>query len=201
MTERDGVDAIIEQWKRERPELDPSPIGIVGRVSRLARELEERLEPVYREHGLEGGWHDVLATLRRARPAVPAAADRPHRRDDADVERDDEAARQAREAGADRPRAGPERPPRRADRADRRRAARRSTPRPRRTSRTSAGCSPRSARTSSASSPTCCASSGSACRSDRGQALHRPGVPVRVLGRADPAAVALALRRPACAGG
>jgi DNA-binding MarR family transcriptional regulator len=63
--EKDGVDAIIEQWERERPELDHSPIGIVGRVSRLARELEARLEPVYREHGLEPGWHDVLATLRR----------------------------------------------------------------------------------------------------------------------------------------
>jgi DNA-binding MarR family transcriptional regulator len=65
---RDGVDLIVEQWRRERPELDPSPIGIVGRVSRLARELEARLEPVYREHGLEGGWHDVLATLRRQGP-------------------------------------------------------------------------------------------------------------------------------------
>jgi DNA-binding MarR family transcriptional regulator len=68
MTERDGVDAIIEQWNRERPELDHSPIGVVGRISRLARELEQRLEPVYREHGLEPGWHDVLATLRRTGP-------------------------------------------------------------------------------------------------------------------------------------
>jgi DNA-binding MarR family transcriptional regulator len=63
---RDGVDLIIEQWQRERPELDSSPIGIVGRISRLAREIEARLEPVYREHGLEPGWHDILATLRRS---------------------------------------------------------------------------------------------------------------------------------------
>jgi DNA-binding MarR family transcriptional regulator len=68
VAERDGVDLILEQWQRERPDLDSSPIGIVGRVSRLARELEQRLEPVYREHGLEPGWHDVLATLRRAGP-------------------------------------------------------------------------------------------------------------------------------------
>jgi DNA-binding MarR family transcriptional regulator len=68
MAETDGVDAIIEQWRRERPELDHSPIGVVGRVSRLARELEARLEPVYREHGLEPGWHDVIATLRRTGP-------------------------------------------------------------------------------------------------------------------------------------
>jgi DNA-binding MarR family transcriptional regulator len=66
--ERDGVDLIIEQWQRERPELDSSPIGIVGRLSRLAREVEARLEPVYRDHGLEPGWHDVLATLRRGGP-------------------------------------------------------------------------------------------------------------------------------------
>jgi DNA-binding MarR family transcriptional regulator len=43
-------------------------VSIVGRVSRLARALEQRLEPVYREHGLEPGWHDVLATLRRSGP-------------------------------------------------------------------------------------------------------------------------------------
>lgn len=68
VAERDGVDLIIEQWRRERPDIDPSPIGVVGRISRLARELEQRLEPVYREHGLEPGWHDVLATLRRSGP-------------------------------------------------------------------------------------------------------------------------------------
>jgi DNA-binding MarR family transcriptional regulator len=64
----DGVDEILAQWRRERPDLDPSPIGVVGRVSRLARELERRLEGVYRAHGLEPGWHDVLATLRRTGP-------------------------------------------------------------------------------------------------------------------------------------
>ena len=66
MPERDGVDRIIEQWERERPELDHAPLGIVGRISRLARELEQRMEPVYREHDLEGGLYDLLATLRRS---------------------------------------------------------------------------------------------------------------------------------------
>jgi len=63
--ERDGVDEIIEQWRVERPDLDPTPIGVIGRISRLARELERELDRVYVEHGLEPGWHDVLATLRR----------------------------------------------------------------------------------------------------------------------------------------
>ncbi len=65
MAQRDHVDLIVEQWRSERPELDPSPIGVIGRVSRLAREIEVRLEPTYRDAGLEPGWYDVLATLRR----------------------------------------------------------------------------------------------------------------------------------------
>jgi DNA-binding MarR family transcriptional regulator len=66
--ERDGVDLILEQWRRERPDLDHSPIGVIGRISRLSREIEQRLETVYREYDLEPGWHDVLATLRRSGP-------------------------------------------------------------------------------------------------------------------------------------
>ena len=68
MTNTDGVDVILEQWRRERPDLDTSPIGVIGRISRLSREIERRLEPVYAASGLEPGWYDVLATLRRAGP-------------------------------------------------------------------------------------------------------------------------------------
>ena len=68
MADTDGVDAILEQWHRERPDLDASPIGVIGRISRLSREIERRLEPVYAASGLEPGWYDVLATLRRAGP-------------------------------------------------------------------------------------------------------------------------------------
>jgi|SRR5450755_3458166 DNA-binding MarR family transcriptional regulator len=68
MVERDGVDLILAQWRRERPDLDRSPMGVIGRISRLAREIEQRLEPVYADHGLDSGWFDVLATLRRVGP-------------------------------------------------------------------------------------------------------------------------------------
>jgi DNA-binding MarR family transcriptional regulator len=68
MAESDGVDEILRQWQRERPDLDTSPIGVIGRISRLAREIEDRLEPVYAACGLEPGWYDVLATLRRTGP-------------------------------------------------------------------------------------------------------------------------------------
>jgi DNA-binding MarR family transcriptional regulator len=68
MTDTDGVDAILDQWRRERPDLDTSPIGVIGRISRLSRQIERRLEPVYTASGLEPGWYDVLAALRRAGP-------------------------------------------------------------------------------------------------------------------------------------
>ena len=66
MADTDGVDAILDQWRRERPDLDTSPIGVIGRISLLSREIERRLEPVYVASGMESGWYDVLSTLRRA---------------------------------------------------------------------------------------------------------------------------------------
>lgn len=62
----DHVGRIMEQWHRERPDLDVSPQGLVGRLHRLAVRLTEELTRVYAEHGLGEGEFDVLATLRRA---------------------------------------------------------------------------------------------------------------------------------------
>ena len=62
----DHVDRILEEWRRERPDLDVSPIGVIGRLHRLAAALTEQLVEVYREHGLGEGEFDVLAALRRA---------------------------------------------------------------------------------------------------------------------------------------
>jgi DNA-binding MarR family transcriptional regulator len=59
---------ILEQWQRERPDLDTTPLGVIGRISRLSRQIERRLEVVYAASGLEPGWYDVLAALRRAGP-------------------------------------------------------------------------------------------------------------------------------------
>ena len=63
---QDGVDGILRQWRQERPDLDATPMGVIGRLSRLSRELEQRLDPVFARHGLEAGLFDVLATLRRS---------------------------------------------------------------------------------------------------------------------------------------
>lgn len=62
----DHVDRIQAQWRAERPELDPAPQGVIGRLHRLAGHLHEELVPVYRAHGLGEGDFDVLASLRRA---------------------------------------------------------------------------------------------------------------------------------------
>lgn len=63
---RDYVDQLIAQWRRQRPTVDVSPMGVIGRVSRLSRLLERQLEDVFAEHGLQGGRFDVLAALARA---------------------------------------------------------------------------------------------------------------------------------------
>lgn len=62
----DHVGRIMAQWHRERPDLDVSPQGVIGRLHRLAQRLTEELVAVYGEYGLGEGEFDVLATLRRA---------------------------------------------------------------------------------------------------------------------------------------
>ncbi|NTW41930.1 MAG: MarR family transcriptional regulator, partial [Cellulomonadaceae bacterium] len=62
----DGVDRIREQWAVERPELETEPMGIFGRVWRIARLAGEVMEDAYALHGITRADFDVLATLRRA---------------------------------------------------------------------------------------------------------------------------------------
>jgi DNA-binding MarR family transcriptional regulator len=62
----DHVARIQRAWARERPDLDVSPQGVIGRLHRLANHLTEQLRTVYRRYGLGEGEFDVLATLRRA---------------------------------------------------------------------------------------------------------------------------------------
>jgi DNA-binding MarR family transcriptional regulator len=63
--EPDHVDEILAQWARERPDLDASPIGLIGRLHRLADVLNVELRKVFAEAGLGDGDFDVLVTLRR----------------------------------------------------------------------------------------------------------------------------------------
>jgi DNA-binding MarR family transcriptional regulator len=62
----DAVAAVLGQWRSERPDLDTSPIGIVGRVMRLSRLWDKEIKDFLAQHGLEPGEFDVLSTLRRS---------------------------------------------------------------------------------------------------------------------------------------
>lgn len=64
----DGVDLIVEQWARERPDLDVSPMGVFGRLARANRLMEQQLDVAFARHGLDSGSFDVLATLLRTGP-------------------------------------------------------------------------------------------------------------------------------------
>ena len=64
--EPDHVGRILEQWARERPDLDASPLGVVGRLHRLADTLNTELRALFAEAGLSDGDFDVIASLRRA---------------------------------------------------------------------------------------------------------------------------------------
>ncbi|MFB7081706.1 MarR family winged helix-turn-helix transcriptional regulator [Streptomyces sp. NPDC056308] len=62
----DRIARIQSEWARERPDVDVSPLGVIGRLHRLAGMLTEQLCVVYRRFGLSEGEFDVLAALRRA---------------------------------------------------------------------------------------------------------------------------------------
>ncbi len=62
----DAVDAIQEQWRRERPDLDLSAMGVFARLWQAAGVLGPLVEKVFTDHGLRRGEFDVLAALRRA---------------------------------------------------------------------------------------------------------------------------------------
>lgn len=61
----DHVDEIVEQWTRERPDLDVSGMAIIGRITRLEKLIRPQLNGVFAEHDLESWEFDVLATLLR----------------------------------------------------------------------------------------------------------------------------------------
>jgi DNA-binding MarR family transcriptional regulator len=62
----DPVDEILAQWQKERPDLDVSPMGIIGRMTRLAKYLKIEIGKTFAQFGLNPGEFDVLATLRRS---------------------------------------------------------------------------------------------------------------------------------------
>lgn len=64
--EHDAVDDILQQWQRERPDLDASPMGPIGRINRCAALLQQKLETAFARFDLSMWEFDMLATLRRS---------------------------------------------------------------------------------------------------------------------------------------
>jgi DNA-binding MarR family transcriptional regulator len=64
----DHVDRVLEQWQAQRPDLDVSAMGVLGRLSRLSLLVGAELGRTFAAHGLDRASFDVLATLRRAGP-------------------------------------------------------------------------------------------------------------------------------------
>jgi DNA-binding MarR family transcriptional regulator len=63
---RSQVDAIFEQWRRERPDIDPSPVRIYGLVGYIHLQSTAFIDDVLAPFSLVRGTFDVLTALRRA---------------------------------------------------------------------------------------------------------------------------------------
>jgi DNA-binding MarR family transcriptional regulator len=64
----DEVDRIVEQWNRERPDLDVSPTHTLQRITRLSLLQGVSFARVFARYGISFGEYLVLAALRRAGP-------------------------------------------------------------------------------------------------------------------------------------
>ncbi|WP_199610133.1 MarR family winged helix-turn-helix transcriptional regulator [Flocculibacter collagenilyticus] len=62
---KDHVDTVLEQWEKERPDLDSSPMAVMGRLVRTSSFFHAELQKVFSTFSLNSGEFDVLATLLR----------------------------------------------------------------------------------------------------------------------------------------
>lgn len=64
----DRIDRILKQWNSEKPELDVSAMGLIGRLGNVAFRVSHEMEKTFQLHGLNRATFDLLATLRRSGP-------------------------------------------------------------------------------------------------------------------------------------
>lgn len=60
-----AMEAILAQWRRERPDIDPSPMAVCGDIWRVAEVLRRGVSANLETVGLDLAGFDVLLTLRR----------------------------------------------------------------------------------------------------------------------------------------
>jgi DNA-binding MarR family transcriptional regulator len=66
MERRDSIETFINQWKRERPDLDPWPVGVLGRTQRISAHLQTRATNWLAPLGLTWESFSLLLALRRS---------------------------------------------------------------------------------------------------------------------------------------
>jgi DNA-binding MarR family transcriptional regulator len=64
--QQDSIDRICDEWRRELPGQDASPVTVIGRITRLAGLVRRRVDEALTPYAI--GWDllDVLGALRRA---------------------------------------------------------------------------------------------------------------------------------------
>ncbi|NLU69129.1 MarR family transcriptional regulator [Streptomyces sp. HNM0574] len=63
---RDAVTSIVEDWRRERPELDTSPLEVFARLHRTFLRYQSQISRPLESYGISMAGFDVLTALRRA---------------------------------------------------------------------------------------------------------------------------------------
>jgi DNA-binding MarR family transcriptional regulator len=64
----DPVQAIVDQWAVQRPDIDVTTMVDVARLLRVAALIDQRISAMATDYGMDRGQGDVLFTLRRAGP-------------------------------------------------------------------------------------------------------------------------------------
>ncbi|WP_114766793.1 MarR family winged helix-turn-helix transcriptional regulator [Vibrio rhodolitus] len=62
----DAIDRVVEQWAREKQDLETEPMAIMGRLMRIAKYMETEVARLHKSYDLKLGEFDVLASLRRS---------------------------------------------------------------------------------------------------------------------------------------
>lgn len=66
--EDDAIDRIVQQWNRERPNLDVSPTHVLQRISRIFMLQSASFAAIFDRYGITFGEFEVLAALLRSGP-------------------------------------------------------------------------------------------------------------------------------------
>ncbi|MEV8634098.1 MarR family transcriptional regulator [Streptosporangium sp. NPDC051023] len=64
----DAVDLFLEQWRRELPGVDATPMAVFGRLHRSFVRYQTLINEVFEQHGINMAAFDVLTALRRSGP-------------------------------------------------------------------------------------------------------------------------------------